>query len=121
MGYVWQVTADGAEDPSAVRAAVGAAVDRLTGGQHDGVALDPDELRVWTEDVDFAVVSEPAHDPAARRTSVLVDVELHDRGAVAAERAAVLSGGFDTAVLDAVLAVPGVTGCGHTDRIARPE
>ncbi len=104
MSYVYEVKTRGG-DPAEVRAAVMAGVERLRSGERVKT-LGRDELEPWTKDIDYARVSGAATDGDA--VSVLVDIEVFDRGPAADRLAAVLAGGFDELVSYAVLDVPGV-------------
>jgi len=125
--WVWEVRATGG-DPTAVSAAIGTAVGGLrvaiqTGYRYErakaALGLDADCAEAWTEDVLATRVLPPAYDATTRSTSVLVEVEVSNAGGE--QTAALLGQGFDDVVLDAVLALPGVTEVSHSDRIERPS
>jgi hypothetical protein len=73
--------------------------------------LDPDEMEPWQEDLKIIVGTPTVTDDG--KNCVYVQIDMHEHWAP------VLSGGFDECVLDRLMEVPGVTGCGHSDRIRR--
>ena len=120
--YVWEITTRGG-DPAAIQAAVNTGIDLLR-GPRAVAALSPDgpggidEQACWREDVSAVSVGEVAVD--GDRASLLIDVDLHDQGSIAATTAAMMTAGIETAVFDAVMAVDGVTAVSTSDRVARP-
>lgn len=110
--FVWEVRAIGG-DPTAVREAVSASIERLRYG--DTTGIDQDVAAAWSQDVIAAGV---VHTVTAQgTTSLVVEVEVRDEDA--AHTAALMSTGFDAVVLDDALAVAGVLEVSHSDRIPR--
>jgi hypothetical protein len=114
--YVWAVRAVTTGNPDTVKEAIDSAISALRSPAVVN-GLDSYERQAWREDINFVGVSTPA--VAGPNVSVLVDIDLYDRGRDAAQLAAILSGGFDTAVMAAIMALPEVSEGGHSDRIER--
>jgi len=104
----WSVRIKGGE-PDAIRAAVENGVALLRGEQRVQ-GLSPDEQDYWREDVCAVSIGKLTAQPDGD-LFCLVELTLDDitDGAPLKQIEAVLSGGFDTAVLDAVMDVEGVT------------